>query len=68
MPGSLEEPDRLLSRPVPLVIDCLDNPLVVKADDIYVLVKYIGFEEGGLTCSPTYIIPGFIIENTDARG
>jgi len=50
----------------PFVIDCLDNPLVVKADDIYLLIKYIGFEESSLASSPTYIIPGFVIENTDA--
>src|ERR1700737_694321 len=52
----------------PFVIDCLDNPLVVKADDIYLLVQYIRFEESGLARSPTYIIPGLVIENTDARG
>jgi len=32
----------------PFVIDCLDNSLVVKADDIYLLVQYIRFEESGL--------------------
>jgi len=40
--------------------------LVVEVDNINLLVDYIGIEEGELPGPSADVVPGFVVENTDA--
>src|ERR1700739_3253836 len=51
-----------------LVVDRFDDALVIKPDDVDLLVKHGGFEESGLGGPPAYVIPRLVIvEDADAR-
>jgi len=49
------------------MVDGSDDPLVVKVDDVNLLVEHIGFEKSSLSGAAAYVIPGFVvIEDADA--
>src|SRR5215469_13058601 len=66
--GRSSDRSDLLSVVENLVVDGFDDALVVKPDDIDLLVENGGFEESGLGSPPAYVIPRFVIvEDADAR-
>src|SRR5262249_14216354 len=48
------------------VVDGFDNALIVKADDVDLLIKHVGVEEGELPSPPADIVPRFFVEDADA--
>jgi len=47
------------------VIDGLDDTLVVEVHEIDLLVDHTGIKERELLGSSTYVVPGFVIEDTN---
>ena len=50
------------------MIDGFDDALIVEVNDVDLLVDHIGVEEGDLSGPPADVVPGFVVEDTDARG